>query len=146
MSARRYMLCIPILLAALATGMTGCGGGPVKYSLSFERGGFETAKTSYAPGEEVTVYYQMASDTDYRFSAGEDIKLNFDYDPMKGMKITFPMPERDVVLSVDSKNTMTFDPSAIPDPSAYWTCPECGNVNEGKYCSECGLEQPKPQS
>lgn len=31
-----------------------------------------------------------------------------------------------------------------PQPSASWTC-SCGNVNTGKFCSNCGTPQPSPE-
>ena len=27
-------------------------------------------------------------------------------------------------------------------PSASWTCPQCGTVNEGNFCKNCGTKRP----
>ena len=35
-------------------------------------------------------------------------------------------------------------PQPTPQPSASWTC-SCGNVNTGKFCSNCGTPQPSPE-
>ena len=34
---------------------------------------------------------------------------------------------------------------AAPAPAAEaWTCPNCGSVNSGKFCAECGTKKPEP--
>ena len=34
---------------------------------------------------------------------------------------------------------------AAPAPAAEaWTCPNCGSVNSGKFCAECGAKKPEP--
>ena len=37
--------------------------------------------------------------------------------------------------------------AAAPAPAAApgWTCPQCGNVNTGKFCGECGTPMPAPE-
>lgn len=79
-----------------------------KYNLKYEGFGFNSEKTTYAEGEEVTVYYGMiATDTDYYFSLDcDDVELNRSYDSAKGYVFTFVMPAHDVTLSVESRNTM----------------------------------------
>lgn len=67
------------------------------------------AKDSYRAGEKVTLYFHMiATDTDYTFTLdGRSIQVG--YDNSKGFIIEFIMPDHDVVLRCDSRNTMTID-------------------------------------
>ena len=59
-------------------GLGGCG--KQKYQLNFDGYGFESKKTSYAPGDTVTVYYGMiATDTDYHFSCDDDVSMEQEY-------------------------------------------------------------------
>ena len=129
--------------------------GKKKYELILDRYGFEAKKTKYHAGETVTVYYSMiATDTDYSFyTDSEDVSLTQKYDGKHGYVFTFTMPEHDVRLFVDSRNSMEY----IPDTAdtvyeqtdtdtvselGQWKCPECGKCNEGGYCSECGSKKP----
>ncbi len=134
-------------------GLFGCG--EKEYKLIFERGGFESAKTKYAAGEDVTVYYKtILTDTDYYFSF-DGVDCERDYEPEKGYIFRFVMPERDVRISYESRNSMTMDPGAhVNDhktaaaaegevPEGWWRCPDCGNVNEGQFCAECGCRKPE---
>ena len=70
--------------------------------------GMSSAKTQYAAGEEVTVYFGLiATDTDYTFGIyPEDVELKRSYDPQKGYVLTFIMPAHDVTLTLGSRNTM----------------------------------------
>ncbi len=82
----------------------------IMYRLSFNRSGFETEKTMYAPGEEVTVRYDIiATDTDYSFYSN-DVEFRQEYDG--GYVFTFVMPDHNVALNVKSRNTMEYDPDA----------------------------------
>ncbi|MCR5150961.1 MAG: hypothetical protein K6B52_07020 [Clostridiales bacterium] len=85
----------------------GCGRN--KHKLNFDGFGFESAKTLYAAGEKVTVYYPMvATDTDYHFTLSDDsITLSEDYDSKHGFVLTFVMPDSDISLKVTSRNSMT---------------------------------------
>ena len=33
-------------------------------------------------------------------------------------------------------------PAPVPPEPVEWTCPQCGNVNSGKFCGECGTPRP----
>ena len=144
---KALIILVGVILMAI---LSGCG--TRKYSLNFERGGFSSDKTEYSAGENVTVYFMPATDTDYYFSF-EGVDPARDYDMKKGYVFSFVMPDRDVTLSYESRNTMTFDPNAIspeiPDdpeaelPEGFWRCPECKTVNSGRFCSECGHKKPE---
>ena len=74
--------------------------------------GFKSKKTSYAAGELVTVYYDLiGTDTDYYFyTDSDDVELERDYNDKDGYIFKFRMPAHDVVLSVDSRNSMEYIP------------------------------------
>lgn len=142
---------LTILLEVLAImSLLGCGA--KKYVVN-ANGGYELDKKSYAAGEEVTAYFKyIATDTDYTFYCeNEDVTIKTSYDNSIGYVITFTMPDHDVTLGVKSRNTMTIDFEADPAPPADepddqfiggWKCPECGNINAGPYCAECGRKKP----
>ena len=67
---------------------------------------FKKAKDSYEEGKKVTLYYDIiATDTDYTFYLDDEV-LDVDYSDSKGYIITFIMPDHDVTLRVESRNTM----------------------------------------
>ena len=124
---------------------------------------FTSPKQQYSPGEEVTMVYgrrYIGTDTSYYFSS-EDVEFSQDFDQGIGYVIKFIMPEHDVEIKVTTKNTMTFDPDAYrnavsilemrnrvkageQDPTGrFWTCPDCGSVNYGMFCPECGCKKPE---
>ncbi|MCR5282430.1 MAG: hypothetical protein K6E18_03600 [Lachnospiraceae bacterium] len=95
----------------LLMGLMGCG--KQKYKVVFDGYGFTSDKKAYAPGDPVTVYYDMvATDTDYQFSCDEDVDLKQTFDNAHGYVFTFTMPEHDVTFQVSSRNTMEYDPDA----------------------------------
>ncbi len=95
----------------LIMGLFGCG--KKVYALNFDGYGFESKKTSYEQGEEVTVYYDIiATDTDYSFYCDSDVDMKRNYDDKHGYVFVFTMPDHDVTLHVESRNTMEYDPSA----------------------------------
>ena len=146
-----------IIGVMLMLGLAGCGKG--KYHLTFDRDAFSSKKTEYAAGEKVKVVYDyraIGTDTDYRFYS-DDVEFQQDFEPMKGYVFTFTMPDHDVAFTHTATNSMTalpgsyepwpasgsgsVDPAKLPE--GFWLCPECGAVNEGAYCSECGHKQPE---
>ena len=89
----------------------GCG--KPKYKLHFDGYGFQSSKTEYAAGEQVTVYYDLiATDTDYRFWLDdESVKLKQDYDDRHGYVFSFIMPDHELTLHVSSHNSMEYIPT-----------------------------------
>ena len=67
---------------------------------------YDGAKDRYRAGEEVVFYFSfIATDTSYRFLLdGEE--LNTGWDDGKGIKISFIMPDHDVVFRCESRNLM----------------------------------------
>ena len=67
---------------------------------------FSNAKRSYRPGERVRLIYGIiATDTDYSFSVdGKPVSPGYSDD--KGFIIEFTMPDHDVTITVESRNTM----------------------------------------
>lgn len=101
-----WMIMAGILIGAV---LMACGTeeNTVKYKLILNGGFSEPEKTEYAAGERVTVRYDsIATDTDYRFYS-EDVELRQDFDG--GYVITFVMPEHDVTLNAESRNSMEYN-------------------------------------
>lgn len=104
-------LFLMILGVSVMFTLFGCG--KPKYKLHFEGYGFQSSKTEYAAGEQVTVYYDLiATDTDYRFWLDdESVKLKQDYDDRNGYVFTFIMPDHELTLHVSSRNSMEYIPT-----------------------------------
>ena len=104
-------LFLMILGVSVMFTLFGCG--KQKYKLHFEGYGFQSSKTEYAAGEQVTVYYDLiATDTDYRFWLDdESVKLKQDYDDKHGYVFTFLMPDHEITLHVSSHNSMEYIPT-----------------------------------
>ena len=103
-----------IMGVLLVMGLFGCG--EKKYRLSFDdEFGFRSEKSSYAAGEQVRVVYDLiASDTDYSFRIEpEEVELHREYDGTQGYVFTFTMPAQDVFMSVESRNSMEWDPEVV---------------------------------
>ena len=105
------LLLLIILGVSVMFTLFGCG--RQKYKLQFDGYGFQSAKTAYAAGEKVTVYFDLiATDTDYRFWLDDEtVKLTQDWDEKRGYVFTFAMPAHDVTLHVSSRNSMEYIPT-----------------------------------
>ena len=100
-----------MITAAAAVVISAAGCSPKKYTLNFDRSGFESEKTEYAAGETVTVYYDIiATDTDYWFFIDDDVEMKESYDNDHGYIFTFVMPDHDVTMRVESRNSMMYEP------------------------------------
>ena len=103
-----------ILIGALIMlSISGCG--KQKYKLIFDGHGFESKKTEYAAGEKVTVYYdEFATDTDYHFYIDDDVKMEESSENIHAYIFTFTMPDHDVTLHMESRNSMEHIPRDHP--------------------------------
>ena len=120
--------------------LLGCGS---KYHLHFDGYGLTSPKTAYADGEPVTVYYDMiATDTDYSFYVDDpDVELTQDFDGEHGYVLKFNMPANDVTVSVKSRNSMEYDPEALPDMQPDMQ-PESESMSEEAVSEEVVSEEP----
>lgn len=101
-------------------GFTGCSAKKYRVNYDGAKSSFIGAKDKYRAGEKVKLYYMLATDTDYTFLLDGE-RINVGYDEEKGAVIEFTMPERDVTLSVESKNSMTVLP---PDELGFEDSPQ----------------------
>ena len=111
-----------ILILNSAVCMSGCSPKVKTYNVDYCGGKsfYTDAEDAYRPGEEVTLYYHIiATDTDYSFYLDGEL-LNVTYDAYKGYVIRFTMPEHDVKLECEMKNTMEYIPETEPEISVYW--------------------------
>ena len=126
---------------------------------------FHSERTEYEPGEPVKAVFQwLATDTSYQFFIdADDVRQECVND---SMVFRFTMPNHDVEMSFTSRNTMVYDPRALPDmmgmgpfhgmkrdgepahedeiplSEGEWVCGCCRSRNRGKFCSECGNQRP----
>ena len=103
---------IAAILALLGTllGLTGCGAPKYHVDYDGEKEWYENARDTYRAGETVRLYYGlMATDTDYAFYL-DDERINFSYDEKKGFIIEFVMPDHDVKLRCEMRNSMEYIP------------------------------------
>ena len=124
--------------------------------------GFTSERIDYLPGEHVTVmYHAVMTDTSYKFIVdAPDFKVDY----MNGggsVKIDFTMPEHDVVITCETRNTMMYNPGNITGFPPYpgmmvdalpkangnetdgWVCSACGSKNPPcRFCPECGSPRP----
>ena len=93
----------------LMLSFSGCG--KQTYKVNYDGFGFESKKTEYAAGEKVTVYYDdFATDTDYYFYIDDDVKMEESSDNKHAYIFTFTMPDHDVTLHMESRNSMEYIP------------------------------------
>ena len=99
---------IVILLVGVMV-ITGCSGNSsdvYKVDYCGAKYCYKNAKDSYKAGTNVKLYFDLiATDTDYSFYLDGE-KINYDYDENKGFIISFVMPEHDVKLECNSRNSM----------------------------------------
>ena len=95
---------------------SGCGAKKYRVDYDGSKEWFKGAKDAYRAGATVTVYYDMiATDTDYSFYV-DDERLNCLYRDGKGYEISFVMPDHDVKITVEERNSMLYVPPTEPGP------------------------------
>ncbi len=113
-----------LLMLVMGLSLTACAGKAEddddeeeeeEYVIDFcgQEDSFEGAKDSYAEGDKVSLTFPyIATDTDYTFYVDDDY-FQPDYDSKKDVfKIKFKMPDHDVKVRYESRNTMEYDPEA----------------------------------
>lgn len=108
MSAKIIILCVAVILcvAAIFT-MVSCK--TQRYKVHCDEL-FENVKSSYKPGDRVNINYPyIATDTDYKFYLDGEA-VNASYDEGRGYVLEFTMPDRDVKVTVESRNSMVYTP------------------------------------
>ena len=77
-----------------------------KYNLYHNDIRFKNVKDSYRVGQKVKLYYDLiATDTDYHFSV-EGVEYDLSYSDTKGYIIEFIMPNNDVTIHLEIRNSM----------------------------------------
>lgn len=104
-------------------------------------------KDTYKVGDKVTFYIMVASDMNYYVTSNE-VKINIeDSDEYSKVYYSFIMPNKDVYVSIETKNDMTClnnleeNKEIIKDNNQRY-CKDCGlELEVGiKFCPECGCK------
>lgn len=113
MTAKIVIVCASVILCAAAIfTMTSCKAERFRVICSEL---FENVKDSYKAGERVKINFPfVATDTDYSFFIDGEA-LNGSYDEQKGYVFEFTMPDHDVNITFESKNSMVYTP-LTPEP------------------------------
>lgn len=110
-------------------------GEDVKYKVDYsgQKSQYSNAEDSYPAGEEVELHYEfIATDTDYTFYLDGEY-LTPEWDESIGYVLRFTMPEHDVKLEVETKNTMTYIP---PEPEEGLSPEEIREMKAGSVLTE----------
>lgn len=107
----KYIFIISAVIIALLLTMLffyGCNKKTFSVDYCGQKDAYINARDKYTAGEKVEVYFNLiATDTNYSFYLdGESI--NPSYDVNKGYIIKFTMPEHNVKLKCESKNSMLY--------------------------------------
>lgn len=109
--------------------------GEKKYKVDYHgrKSVFDGAKDAYKKGEQVTLYYGfIATDTDYSFYV-DGARINAPYTEDKGYKISFVMPDHEVDVRVQSRNSMVYEPPSTQSQA------EITEMLLDYYYSVCGM-------
>ena len=102
---KQLFIVLILLCGLLLTVLTGCGG--EKYRVEYDsKDLYSNARDYYRAGTKVKLYFDLiATDTDYKFLLDGEY-IPFTYDEKKGFVIEFIMPEHDVTLECEPRNSM----------------------------------------
>ena len=102
---KQLLIVLVLLCGVLLAVLTGCAG--KKYHVEYDsKSAYSNARDQYRAGTKVKLYYDLiATDTDYNFLLDGEY-IPFTYDDKKGFVIEFVMPEHDVTLECEMRNSM----------------------------------------
>ena len=123
---------VVILLVSTLVFLTSCKA--ERYKVICTEGLFINVKSSYKAGQSVRVYFPMvATDTDYIFYLDGERISSSGYSDLKGYTIEFIMPDHDVELTYESKNSMEYTPASVDLPvgTELFTYTETTHTPEG---------------
>ena len=101
-----------LLLLVVCFVLTLAAGGSSSYKVDYDGGKhhFLGAKDTYRAGERVTLYFPMVpTDTDYSFPL-EGAELDVSWTDLLGYRLRFTMPNHDVKLTCETRNSMEYIP------------------------------------
>lgn len=99
-----------LLVVCFVLTLAACGGNRYKVDYDGGKHHFLGAKDSYRAGERVTLYFPMvATDTDYSFHL-EGGELDVSWTDLLGYRLRFTMPNHDVKLTCETRNSMEYIP------------------------------------
>ena len=109
--SRRFMMKAAgaLLVGGQALVLAGCA---KRYHVDYcgKKSWYKGAKDTYPAGARVRLIYDgVATDTEYRFFL-DDESLVWEFDGDHSLILTFTMPDHDVVLRCEQRNTMEYDP------------------------------------
>ena len=103
-------LILLLLVVCFVLTLAACGSSSYKVDYDGGKHHFLGAKDTYRAGERVTLYFPMvATDTDYSFHL-EGAELDVSWTDLLGYRLRFTMPNHDVKLTCETRNSMEYIP------------------------------------
>lgn len=134
MSIKRTIRILSILIISgviIMTLFSGCGNAKYRIDYSGQKSQYSNARDSYRAGSSVKLYFNLiATDTDYSFFLDGE-RISPLYEEGHGYVIEFTMPEHDVTLKIESRNSMEYIPETEPGVILIDYCRKDEAVEEG---------------
>ena len=103
-------IAVLLLLAGLIVVLVGCGEDRYRVDYCGQKASYQNARDTYRAGERVRLYYDaVATDTNCTFYL-DDVSISHSYEEGRGMVVEFIMPEHDITLECEMRNTMDYEP------------------------------------